>query len=348
MGTRREQELGNRLLEAWPPVDWRDSHVVLAVSAGPDSVALLRSMMAAKETVQGQGRLVVAHFHHGIRGALADADQAWLQELCSRVDLPLICGRPSDEAISDDQGDGWEAAARAARYRFLCETAEKMGARFVAVAHTADDQVETVLHRILRGTGLEGLGGIPRHRPLSPSVTLVRPLLNVKRMEILRYLSDVGQDFRIDETNADTQWTRNRLRHELLPMLRERYNRGVDDALLRLAVQAGETHQLIENLAQKLADECVSRDIAIAEGSIPTISRVRIDCGRLASASPAIVSEVCRIAWQQAKWPLQAMGYDEWQKLTDLVRGQSDEPLNLPGRIRAGRESEAVVLDSLG
>ena len=104
----------------------------------------------------------------------------------------------------DDRGDGWEAAARAARYRFLRETAEKSGRDYVAVAHTVNDQVETVVHRVLRGTGLDGLAGIPRHRPLSPRVTLVRPLLSVNRLEILQYLADIGQDFRTDETNSDS------------------------------------------------------------------------------------------------------------------------------------------------
>jgi tRNA(Ile)-lysidine synthase len=347
MASRRESVLENGLQEAWPPDDWRDSHVVLAVSAGPDSVALLRAMVAVKERVRGQGGLMVAHFNHGVRGALADEDQVWLQEVCSRQNLPLICGRAGEQTIAHDRGDGWEAAARAARYGFLCETAEQVGARFVAVGHTANDQVETVLHRILRGTGLEGLAGIPRHRRLSPSVMLVRPLLSVNRTEILQYLSDIGQDFRTDETNADMRWTRNRLRHELLPKLRERYNAGVDDALLRLAVQAGEAQQWIATLAQQYVDQCVSRDLAGVEGSNPTVIRLRIDYRRLASAPLAIVREVCRIAWQQAQWPQQAMGFNEWQKLTDLVLGNRDEPINLPGRIRACRESGAVVLESM-
>jgi tRNA(Ile)-lysidine synthase len=334
-------------MEAWPSGDWRDTHVVLAVSAGPDSVALLRAMVAVKECVRGVGGLIVAHFNHGVRGAAADEDQVWLQELCSRLGLPLICGRAGEQTIADDRGDGWEAAARAARYRFLCETAEKMGARFVAVAHTADDQVETVLHRILRGTGLEGLAGIPGHRHLSPSVSLVRPLLSVKRAEILRYLGDIDQDFRTDQTNMDTRWTRNRLRHELLPTLRERYNPGVDDALLRLAVQAGEAHQLIADFAQRLADTSVSREVNRSQSASPTVVRVRIDCGRLVDAPLPVVGEVCRIAWQQAHWPLQAMGYDEWHQLTELVLGKRDEPINLPDKIRARRDSEAIVLESM-
>jgi tRNA(Ile)-lysidine synthase len=348
MTTGREQALESRVQRDWPPHDWCDLHVVLAVSAGPDSVAMLRAIHAAKATCGGHGDLIVAHFNHGARGAAADADQAWLEALCRRLKLRLVCGRAGEQVSVDDRGDGWEAAARAARYRFLRETAEKIGARYVAVAHTLDDQVETVLHRVLRGTGLDGLAGIPWHRPLSPTVTLVRPLLSANRLEILQYLRDISQDFRTDETNADTRWTRNRLRHELLPILRERYNPGVDDALLRLAAQAGEAQQLIAGFAQQVADECVTREVAHVEGSNTEVVRVRIDCRQLANSPLPLVREVCRIAWQQAQWPLQAMGFDEWQELAELIIGERDMTINLPGGIRGRRENSVVVLEPIG
>ena len=348
MTTGREHPLESLLKRDWPPQKWCDLHVVLAVSAGPDSVAMLRAILAAKATGCGHGNLFVAHFNHGVRGAAADADQAWLEELCRRLELPLVCGRPGEQVATYDRGDGWEAAARAARYRFLRETAAKMGARYVAVAHTLNDQVETVLHRVLRGTGLDGLAGIPRHRPLSTTVTLVRPLLSANRREILQYLWDIGQEFRTDETNSDTRWTRNRLRHELLPTLRERYNAGVDDALLRLAAQAGEAQQLIAGFAQQIADECVSRELAHVQGSSTEVVRVRIDCRQLANSPLPLVREVCRIAWQQAQWPLQAMGYDEWQQLAELIMDECNVPINLPGGIRGWRENSVVLLEPIG
>ena len=347
MTSGREHALEGLVQRDWPPHDWSDLHVVLAVSAGPDSVAMLRAILAVKAVCSGHGNLVVAHFNHGARGAAADADQAWLEELCRRLELPLVCGRAGEQVLVDDRGDGWEAVARAARYRFLRETAEKSGARYVAVAHTLDDQVETVLHRVLRGTGLDGLAGIPRHRPLSPTVTLVRPLLSANRREVLQYLRDIGQDFRTDETNSDTRWTRNRLRHELLPMLREQYNPGVDDALLRLAAQAGEAQQLVAGFAQQIADQCVSREVSHVRGSNTQFVRVRIDCRQLANSPLPLVREVCRIAWRQAPWPLQAMGYNEWQQLAELILDERDVPINLPGGIRGRRENSVVLLEPI-
>ncbi len=147
----------------------------------------------------------------------------------------------------------------------FCETtAERHSISRVATAHTADDVVETVLHHLLRGTSLDGLRGIARRRRLSPDVTLLRPLLDVRRSEIESFLESLGQTFLTDATNADVSFTRNRLRHEVLPMLRNAVNPQVDDALLRLAQQAAEASALVKRLARRVlaasADRVISRD----------------------------------------------------------------------------------------
>jgi tRNA(Ile)-lysidine synthase len=301
--------------------------------------------MSIKADCGGRGRLFVAHFNHGVRRADADADQAWLNELCHRLDVQLETARADPAAIASGNGDGWEAAARAARYQFLATTAEKLGARFVAVAHTADDQVETVLHRILRGTGLAGLAGMRPCRSLSPSVALVRPLLAASRKVVLEYLVAIGQGFRVDDTNSDTRWTRNRLRNELLPVLRNRYNASVDDALLRLAAQAAESQQVIDGLAQQIADQAVLVDHLAQRSDNDCHRRVRLDCDRLKRHPMLLVREVCRIAWRGAGWPMQAMGFDEWQAIAELALGSRDVPINLPGGVRAHRENNFVVLE---
>src|SRR4051812_1068067 len=250
-------ELERRLAESWPVGEWCDTHVVLGVSGGADSVALLRAMAALKERHGGRGELFVGHLNHGLRGSAADTDESWLRLLCDRLKLKLEVEKRDISEVAAEQGDGWEAAARSARYAFLQAVAERSGARFVATAHTADDQAETVLHRILRGTGIEGLAGMAKARALTPGVALVRPMLELKRHHVLDYLAAIGQDYSVDATNRDTRWTRNRLRHELLPQLRERYNPQVDAAVLRLASQAGEAQQVVAGLAARLAERCV-------------------------------------------------------------------------------------------
>src|SRR5262249_19663731 len=148
-----------------------------------------------------------------------------------------------------DLRDGLEAAARDARYHFLRSTAERLGARYVATGHTADDQVETILHHILRGSGLAGLAGVPRLRSPSAAVTLIRPLLTIERTEVEDYLRQLGQDYRCDASNLSTEHTRNRIRHELLPLLADRFNPHVRDALRRLGTLAGEAQEVLSGLA---------------------------------------------------------------------------------------------------
>jgi tRNA(Ile)-lysidine synthase len=340
-------ELERRLAKNWPVENWRDSHVVLAVSGGADSVAVLRAMIALKVGCGGTGRLFAAHLNHCLRGNEADADAAWLTALCERLGLPLEVGKVDVSLLANDQGDGREAAARAARYGFLQQTAERLGARFVATAHNADDQTETVLHRILRGTGLAGLAGIPGGRPLSPSVALVRPLLAVKRREIDDYLAELGQDFRADTTNEDSRFTRNRLRHDLLPLLREKFNSEVDDALLRLATQAGETQQVIEALAEGIVCDCVVIEFDSTLGDSRRGRRLQMDCRKLAAQPAIIVREVCKISWREARWPLQAMGFHEWQLLARLVSGEcAKTTVNLPSGIQARREHQLLILEA--
>ena len=164
----------------------------------------------------------------------ADDDEQFVVELCRRLEIPCRVGQADVAALAKEQGDGREAAAREARYAYLLELAHDIGARYVATAHTADDQVETILHRIVRGTGLRGLAGMTRVRPLSPHVALVRPLLSVSRDEVEVYLRWLGQDWRDDATNQEREYTRNRIRHELLPLLAAEYNPQISAALTRL------------------------------------------------------------------------------------------------------------------
>jgi tRNA(Ile)-lysidine synthase len=308
---------------------------------------MLRAALAQKEAAGGRGVLFVAHLNHALRSD-SHADEVWLRGLCQRWSVPLEVGKVNVGQLAARERDGLEAAARTARYDFLRETAERLGARFVATAHTRDDQVETILHRLLRGTGLRGLAGIPRFRPLSPSVTLVRPLLDVPRREVLDYLAANGVAYRTDSSNTDPRFTRNRLRHELLPLLRQYYNTNVDDVLLRLAAHAKQAHTIIVDLADSVAQQCVAIEQPPATSRHQVALRIRIDCEALVTQSPLVIREVFRIAWRDAQWPQQAMGFDEWQQLAVLARGAADEPpINLPENVRARRERSVLILERL-
>jgi tRNA(Ile)-lysidine synthase len=297
-----------KLAQAWPPEDWLAVGSLVAVSGGPDSVALLRAM--ARLAPQAGPRLVAAHFNHHLRGEEAAADERFVRELCRELSIPLEIGHPPRDQFPSTRTSGLEAAARHARYAFLEAVASRLGLRYVATAHTADDQAETVLHRIVRGTGIRGLSGMARARPLGPAATLLRPLLGFRRTEVLEYLDALGQPFCHDSTNDDTRWTRNRIRHELLPRLASAYNPGIVDALLRLGRLAGEVRAVVGEIVHKLQTRCVEPK---GPGS------VRIARAPLAKQPPYVVREVLMAVWRHQGWPLQSMGFNEWDLLAYMV-----------------------------
>ena len=327
-----------KLADVWPPPRWQTDIVLLAVSGGADSMALLRAMRALKSP--GFDRLVVAHFNHHYRGPEADADEQFVVHQCQSLGLGCEIGHGS-AAPSDRCGDGLEAAARAARYKFLQRTAEQRGARYVVTAHTADDQVETILHHVLRGTGLAGLAGMARTRMLGPAVTLIRPMLDISRDEVLAYLALLAQPFRVDATNAELQFTRNRIRHELLPLVKRDYSPGVVDSLLRLAHLAADAQRVIDGLALALFE----RSVVVHDAR-----RVTIDCSVLGSQERHLVRELLLTVWRHQGWPLQSMGFVQWNSLADMALAQSSaleagsSKQVFPGAITAQKRGERLEL----
>jgi tRNA(Ile)-lysidine synthase len=325
----------SRLVKAWPLSGWHDVTVLVAVSGGPDSVALLRGLIAAQSG--GSCRLVAAHFNHRMRGEQADQDESFVLTLSRQFGVPCVVGRR--EGALTSHGQGLELAMRRARYGFLLRAAENSGARYIATAHTADDQAETILHRIIRGTGLLGLAGIPKLRTLSPAVSLVRPMLAIRRTEVRDYLARLGQPAREDATNQDLSLRRNRIRHQLLPQLAAHYNKEVVDALLRLGQLAFEAQQVLQRQVEQLVEACV-----IWEGS----DGARVVCAQLAEQPRHLVRELVRAIWRQRGWPQRAMGYDQWAAACSLIEQSAAHPvsqaLTLPGRILARAEQGQVLL----
>lgn len=218
--------------------------ILAAVSGGGDSVALLHLLCQALPA----GQVAAAHFHHGIRGKSADEDAALVEELCRKWNVQLILERGDVPTLAQQRHIGLEEAARLARYDFLFRAKARCGAQWIVTAHHGDDQAETVLLHLLRGAGSNGLSGI---RPRRGDV--VRPLLNVTKQELLDYLQDNQIPFREDETNASLDYTRNRIRHQLLPML-ETYNPNIVQTICRTAQNLFQDEEYFLSLAQKALD----------------------------------------------------------------------------------------------
>jgi tRNA(Ile)-lysidine synthase len=329
-----------RLADEWPPDTWGCLTILVAVSGGPDCLAMLRALHAIK--ADGPGRIVVAHFNHRLRGRDADADEAFVADTAARLGLACERGQAPPEGVCSGRGEGLEAAVRRARYQFLTQTAARLGARYVAVAHTADDQAETIVHRILRGTGLRGLSGMSRARPLSPAATLIRPLLGFRRQQLRSYLTDLGQPYRCDATNSDLRRTRNRIRNQLLPELAARFNPHVVEALVRLGGLAGEAQRVVEAAAEQLAERVLRQ-------SAP--DGLRIELGDLRNQPGYLVRELFMTLWRHQGWPLQGMGFREWDLLAAMAldsaqRGPVAPPRRvLPGGVLVEMGDGQLILD---
>jgi tRNA(Ile)-lysidine synthase len=313
------------------PLGMAGARVVVGVSGGADSVALLRGLEALAPTSRLE--LHAAHLNHGLRPGSAEADAEWTRELCRRLEIPLVVDRADVPGRALAERWNIEEAARIVRYEFFERTARALDATHVAVAHTAGDRVETVLHHLLRGTGFAGLRGMKISRPLAEGITLVRPLLGIPRTAIESWLAEIGQDYRTDLTNADESRTRNRIRHALLPSLEQEFGPQVRESILRLAEQADELQSAIEESANRLLESSLADE---------TVEICRLD-GRLLEGQPRhLVREVFVTLWRRKNWPRQRMGFDDWDRLYRLT--QEGGTIALPGKIEASRRGTLIVL----
>lgn len=249
---------------------WFDEHEllvpetrwVIGVSGGPDSVLLLHALRALSEHRALKWELHVAHLHHGLRGPDADTDADFVEALARRLGLTFHIERADLPARIAAQGGSTEEVARQHRYEFLERVALKAGSDCVVVGHHADDDVETILHRICRGTGIRGLAGMRDARAIQPGsrVRLVRPLLQERRATIEALCEKRQIETRCDRTNQTTEFTRGRIRNALLPLLREHLNPNVSEALLRLAEQARWLATYLEDAAARTLESLVVSD----------------------------------------------------------------------------------------
>lgn len=224
--------------------------LILAVSGGVDSVVLAHLLSKWADTLPI--RLVIAHAHHGLRPE-ADGDAEFVGQLAARLRLPYRFGKLLVAAEAQETGESLEMAGRRLRHAFLAEVAHSEAAKTVALAHHSDDQAELVLLRLLRGSGGSGLGGMaPRNRSSADSsITLIRPLLDFKKSELIDYAQQVGLSWREDSSNSDPNFLRNRIRYQLLPFLEREYQPGLRQILGRTASIIGVEADYAERQARR-------------------------------------------------------------------------------------------------
>jgi tRNA(Ile)-lysidine synthase len=306
--------------------------VVIGVSGGPDSTALLHALVGLRR--EWGLSLVAAHLDHGFRGAEAEGDADYVAYLCAqwevpchreRIDVPALCRRRHLSA---------QEAAREVRHAFLRRTAAAADADRIALAHTRSDRIETVLLNVLRGTGLEGLGALP---PIDPP--LVRPLIDVERALVEAYCDAQGLHPRHDSSNDRPDYRRNRLRAELLPYLATYYNERVSDALVRLADLAAADNALLE----ALTDEALARVTLQQTGA-----SVRLNGETFRELPPALQRRVLRRAIRIVRGHLQNLGFAPLESVLKAIargeRGSRDLPFAEAGPIRLRYDRTAIEI----
>lgn len=226
---------------------------LLGISGGADSVALLHLLLE-----QGYHHLVLCHFDHQLRGTASQEDVHFVQQLAASLDLPCELGQEDVAARAKREGLSLETAAREARYAFFAEVAKKKNCSQLFLAHHSDDQIETCLFHYLRGSGTAGLSGMQMisHRMIGETeLTLVRPLLTISKQQLKKYLEEHSLPFCEDASNASLLPTRNRLRHQLLPLLDTIFGTTYRQAILRTATILSAEQEYLESLATPLASQ---------------------------------------------------------------------------------------------
>ena len=312
-------------------LDQNPRPLVLGVSGGPDSLSMLHAFHRLPPSLGL--RLHVAHFNHGLRARESDADAEFVQEQASTLGLPVTVEKQDVKSRVSGHSGSLEEKAREARYGFLARVAREVNAIGVAVAHTADDQAETVLMHILRGAGLRGLRGMPQVLEVEGVFTLFRPLLGITRAQTEAYCRALGLAPRIDHTNLEPVTLRNRIRLELLPELRH-YNPRISESLLRLAESAALDISYIDPEVEE----------AWARVGTETAEGVSISRIGLSGLHPAIRRRALLRALESASGgPVDIEGVHV-ASLESLLHGDTGGEAHLPKGIHALLGYESIVL----
>lgn len=301
--------------------------VVVGVSGGPDSVALLHILKEL--ALQLKVSLSIAHLNHRFRGKESDRDAEYVQELALELGLPVIVESRDVSAFIKKEGLSLEDGARRARYDFFARVVKRVKANKVALGHNADDQAETVLMRLLRGSGREGLGGIPPVRELKPGskVKIIRPLIEATREEIEKYLKENRVKARLDASNIEPIYLRNRIRLKLLPLL-TKYNPNIKSILVRTAQILGEEDRYLERIVSQHLKRIVKKG---KEG-------ITLDIIKLSSLSLPIQRRILRETLGSIKGNKLDIQLAHIDDILDLLKARGRASLDLPGNILITKE----------
>lgn len=304
--------------------------VLVGLSGGPDSVALVRVLLGLQSELGI--RLGLAHLNHLLRGEESFRDEHFVQNLSDKLGLPLFRDRQNIHDRAVETKTSTEEAGREARYAFFRRIARNHGFSRVALGHNRDDNSEQVLLSLVRGAGPTGLRGIlPVRDPL-----FIRPLIRMPRIEILDFLGRIHQNFVLDSSNENPVFLRNRVRHALIPYLETSFNPRIRDALDRLSQIIQEEEDFFQEQTRKGFLACLKEE---------TSSYVTLSSRKLQRLHPALASRVLRMTISRVKTDLRKISMDHIRGIrTFMARAQPGKHLDLPGRIRVYQNHDGLTI----
>lgn len=319
-------ELRNRLLARWPLDQWQNDVLLLAVSGGADSMALLNLIVGLAPDLD---RIKVVHVNHGLRGAESDADEDFVLEQCIEYGVECLSVRIDQDAVSSSSED----SLRKLRYAAFVDSARAVDARWVVLAHHQDDNIETFLIRLLRGTGLRGLKGIPFTRDVDSTLKdckFVRPLLDVPRALIEAWFQQSAVSFREDSSNETDVYLRNRIRQGLVPSIDAI---GIRDWREKVA-------QLLDEINAR--NDSIGEDVKtiLASGAVTSLplGGVRFPLALFSTTRWEIFREFLVEIWLKENWPQQQLSRKHWlivqELLSEALLSPHPKGIDLPGQIR--------------
>ncbi len=276
--------------------------VILAVSGGPDSISMFHLFRELKEELKL--RMICSHFNHGLRKD-ADKDEEFVRSLCSTYRMKFVSAKK--EVAKFFKGDSLEQTARRLRFDFFLNCSRQYKIKKIALAHTRDDVIETLLMRIIRGSALRGMRAI-MPKSMYRSLCLIRPLIHISKRDVLKWLKDNNYLYRIDKTNLEEKFFRNKIRHKLISILKE-FNPNVENNLFNLSKIAGEDYDFLYNYASSIFT------------SLKKISYkgIKLKIDDLKNLHPAIFKEIIRIAIEDVKGDLRKVEYRHLEEIEDLL-----------------------------
>jgi len=310
----------------------KHDRLLVGLSGGGDSVALLHALVALKEEYALY--IYIAHLDHRFRGEESLGDRRFCEDLAKRLNLEIAYEEIDVPKIAEEKSISAEEAARIERYNFFKKVAKLKSIKKLAVGHNKDDQAETVLMRTIRGAGMLGLGGISPVKDIN-GLVILRPLIETSRSEIENFIRKNDLEFRHDSSNDETVFTRNKVRRDLIPYLEKNFNSNIKEVLSNMAENLRTENEFLEKFSKR---------------KFKGLSRARngeilIDIKKLKRQPEAVRKRILRVALQEFKGDLKRLTYQHWKEMDKLINERPGNSIvDLPGGINVVKKKSSIVV----